>query len=253
MKATGSASVKTDAERMASTEAVLEALVQAARAALGSELLSVVLFGSAADGRLRATSDVNLLMLLKSFAPAGIDALREPLRLAHAVARVEVMFLLEDELPVAASLFAVKFNDIRSRHRILWGSNPFASLVIDEADLRRRLREILLNLAIRLRERYALVSLREEQLGNILAEASGPLRAAAAALLNLQGKTAAAPREALETVAAATQERAFTEAVALLPQARQQERLAPGSGASALLALSQLASRLRLALECETP
>ena len=35
----------------------------------------------------------------------------------------EVMFLLEDELPVAAELFAVKFNDIRNRHRVLYGSD----------------------------------------------------------------------------------------------------------------------------------
>jgi len=238
-----------DAERLATVEAVLAEIVRAADAALGADLLSVLLFGSAAEGRLRARSDVNVLMLLRAFDAQRIAALRELLRLAHAAARVEVMFLLEDELPVAAELFAVKFNDIRARHRVLHGSDPVQALPIDEAELRRRLREVLLNLAIRLRERYVLVSLREEQLPRVLAEVAGPLRASAAALLRLQGKACASPREALETVAAATRDAAFVEAVALLAQARQQQSLPSGAGGPALLALSRLASHLRLALE----
>ena len=72
-------------------------------------------------------------------------------------------------------------NDIRARHRVLHGSDPFAALRIDAAELRRRLREVLLNLALRLRERYALVSLREEQLARVLAsEPLEPIDAIAA-------------------------------------------------------------------------
>jgi predicted nucleotidyltransferase len=238
-----------DAERMSTVEAVLAELVPAASAALGADLLSVVLFGSAAEGRLRANSDVNVLMLLKTFDASHIDALREPLRLAHAAARVEVMFLLEDELPGAAELFAVKFNDICNRHRVLYGNDPLVGLQIDAGELRRRLREVLLNLAIRLRERYALVSLREEQLVRVIAEVAGPLRASAVALLRVQGKAALAPREALEGVAAATGDDAFIKAVALLPLARQQQSLPAGTGGPALLALSRLAGHLRAELE----
>lgn len=238
-----------DAEHMETVEMVLAELVRAAREALGDELVSVVLFGSAAEGRLRASSDVNLLMLLKSFNVQRIDGLREPLRIAHAAAGVEVMFLLADELPAAAELFAVKFNDIRRRHRVLHGSDPVQALVIDEGELRRRLREVLLNLAVRLRERYALVSMREEQLSKVMSEFAGPLRAAAVALLQLQGKAPASPREALEAVAAATGNSAFVDAVAMLSQAREQQALPAGSGGPALLALSRLAGHLRQALE----
>jgi predicted nucleotidyltransferase len=251
METGGNASGAADVERMAVAEAVLAELVPVASKALGGELLSVLLFGSAVEGRLRANSDVNVLMLLRSFDPPCIDALREPFRLAHAAARVEVMFLLEEELPVATELFAVKFNDICCRYRVLYGSDPVSRMQINEDALRRRLREVLLNLAIRLRERYVLVSLREEQLVRVIAEVAGPLRASAGALLRLQGKAALAPREALEAVAAATGDTAFIKAVALLAPARQQQRLPPGTGGAALLALSRLASHLRRALEGE--
>ena len=72
-----------DAEHVKTVETILAELVSTASEALGSNLISIVLFGSAAEGRLRANSDVNVLMLLRAFDPAQIDFLREPLRLAH--------------------------------------------------------------------------------------------------------------------------------------------------------------------------
>lgn len=61
---------------------------------------------------MRATSDVNLIAVLTAFDSARIDALREPLRLAHATVRLDVMFLLESEIAAASESFAVKFSDI---------------------------------------------------------------------------------------------------------------------------------------------
>ena len=46
---------------------VLNSFLQSAKDALGPDLLSVVLFGSAAEGKLRATSDLNLILVLASF------------------------------------------------------------------------------------------------------------------------------------------------------------------------------------------
>src|SRR5947199_4454233 len=39
---------------------ILNSFLQSAKDAFGSDLISVVLFGSAAEGKLRATSDLNL-------------------------------------------------------------------------------------------------------------------------------------------------------------------------------------------------
>src|SRR5205807_1909594 len=96
-------------------------------------LRSVVLFGSAAEGRLRATSDVNLLFVLRTFDLDGVDKLREPLRLAEIGARIAPMFLLESELQAAATAFAVKFTDIAHRRRVLHGDDPFVSLAVPRA------------------------------------------------------------------------------------------------------------------------
>lgn len=55
---------------------VLTTLVDAAAAALGDTLRAIVLFGTAAENRLRSTSDVNVLILVTRFDASSVDALR---------------------------------------------------------------------------------------------------------------------------------------------------------------------------------
>jgi predicted nucleotidyltransferase len=51
------------------TRRLLEDFVEATKGALGGDVRSIVLFGSGAEGRLRETSDVNVLVLLARFEP----------------------------------------------------------------------------------------------------------------------------------------------------------------------------------------
>ena len=76
---------------------VLDDLVAAAKETLGESLRSVVLFGSAAEGRLRASSDVNVIFVLRRFEPERAARFGEALRLAHAAVRLEPMLLLGPE------------------------------------------------------------------------------------------------------------------------------------------------------------
>lgn len=223
----------------------LERLVEAARRALGEDLLSIVLYGSAAEGRLRTTSDVNLLFVLRRFERPRIEALQEPLRTARAAMGAAPMFLLASELPEAADAFAVKFADLLRRRRVLHGEDPLAGLVIPrEAEL-RRLRQVLLNQVLRMRERFAVAGLRQEQLARALAEAAGPLRAAAAALLELEGRPAPSARAALEQLAGELGEPGVGAALAAMSRAREEGLLPAGDAAPAFLAVLSVAGRLR--------
>ncbi|MDR1461986.1 MAG: nucleotidyltransferase domain-containing protein, partial [Azoarcus sp.] len=181
-----------------SVQTALSGLTEAAKTCFKDDLSSIVLFGSGAEGRLRATSDINLLILLKQFRQEEADGLRDPLRLARAAARAVAMFILEEELPSAVELFAVKFSDIARRHRVLFGELPAALRAIPPADKKRQLREMLMNLVLRLRLSYT--SLREDMLAEIVAGTAGPLRSAASTLLDLEGQPVGSPRESLETV-----------------------------------------------------
>ena len=151
---------------------VLTDFVTAAQTAFANDLRAVVLFGSAAEGRLRATSDVNLLIVLSNFDEARAGELRNPLRVAQAAIRLSPMFILEAELPSAVTAFAEKFSDILRRRKVLVGPDPFVGVKIPRETLMTRLDQVLLNLILRLREAYVMRGLREEQLALAIADAA---------------------------------------------------------------------------------
>jgi predicted nucleotidyltransferase len=223
----------------------LNSFLDSAKSAFGDDLVSIVLYGSAAEGRLRATSDVNVLVVLKRFDRAAADNLREPLRLARATIELHAMFLLEDEVSTASEAFAVKFTDIVARHRVVFGSDPFVKLDPSREALTRRLKQVLLNLQLRLRERYILLSLREEQLARVIADAAGPMRSSAASLRHLEGKSLLAPKEALEAVVGEMNDATFSEVLREISAAREDQALPPGKAGETVLGLIGLTLRLR--------
>ena len=91
---------------------VLDEFVLATRQAFSEQLISIVLFGSAAEGKLRPASDVNLLVAISTFEQSRADRLRQPLRVAESAVQLRPMFLLREEVAVASRVFAPKFADI---------------------------------------------------------------------------------------------------------------------------------------------
>jgi hypothetical protein len=89
-------------------------------------------------------------------------------------------------------------------------------------------------------------SLSEEQLALVVADAAGPLRASAAALLELEGAPAPSPKEALVRVAASLGEARWGEALGHLSRARETARLPPGAAAATLFGLIDLAAAMRV-------
>lgn len=224
---------------------VLDEFVAAARAAFGDDLVSVLLYGSAAEGAVRATSDVNVILVLSSFVPAKADRLRDPLRTAYAAVKLSAMFLLRDEVAAAAQCFAQKFADVLRRRRILYGEDPFSMISIPREALVARLNQVLLNLTLRMRALYVERGLREEQLAGIVAQMAGPIRACAASLLELEGEAPGSPKEALRRFTESLGEPGWGEILAQLSQARETRVLPPGVAGETLLRLIELTQRLR--------
>ncbi|HYE07355.1 MAG TPA: nucleotidyltransferase domain-containing protein [Planctomycetota bacterium] len=182
----------------------LDGFVSAVRETFADDLRAIVLFGSAAEDRLRATSDVNLIIVLHRFDPtraAAFAALQAP---EWTAAQLRHMWLRGDEIAEAAAAFAVKFLDVRRRHRVLHGDDPFAALDVPRAAAVAQLKQTLLGLVLNLRHHLIARGQFEDSLAMAAADASGPLRASAAELLELEGAPAPTPKEALQRVAGDT-------------------------------------------------
>jgi predicted nucleotidyltransferase len=223
---------------------ILSAFISAAESALGTDLRSVVLFGSGAENRLRPASDVNVVVVLARFDADQVQILSETLLAARAAIRLHVMWLLESEIPDAVEAFAVKFADIARRRRVLWGSDPFEHVSIPRGAAIARLRQVLMNLILRLRASYAMESQHEERLAALVAENAGPLRACAAEILELEGSVPPSPREALEQVTRALPTNGWQELLAGMTEARRTRALASGTAGPLLLKVIDLACHL---------
>ena len=228
---------------MERAERGLSDLVAAAREALGDTLDTIVLYGSAAEGRLRPASDVNVIFVLNRVDAARLDAFGPPLRVARAAIRLAPMLLLREEIPHAASAFAVKFADIVRRHRVLHGHDPFADLTIARDRLVARLLQVLLNLRLRLRSAYAIRTF-DDQLVLAIVHAASPLRSAAATLRELEGRPRVSARESLEQVVQELGDPRFTDAVTRISAARESGVLPPEVPRQTVLSLIDLAGAL---------
>jgi predicted nucleotidyltransferase len=224
---------------------ILGEFVDRSKNVFADDLRSIVLYGSAAEGRLRPTSDVNLLLIIARFDYPAAETLRKPLRVAQAAIRLSPMFVLEAELPDAITSFAEKFTDILRRRRILLGADPFTGVSIPREIVIARLDQVLLNLILRLREAYILRGLREEQLALTVAEAAGPIRSCAATLLELRGNRVKSGSEALATFVSRAAESHWQEVPPRLSEAREQRLLPPGIAAQTLQQLIEIATALR--------
>lgn len=223
---------------------VLTELTGALQSALGDELVSVVLFGSGAEGHLRATSDVNIVVVLRAFTAAKLDIARDAFRAARAAVRVAPMFLLEGEIDLAAQSFPVKFADIGRRRQVLHGPDVFAQLAIPRAAKLAHLRQGLFNVLLRLRAAYVERSARQEQLALAVADAAGPLRAFAAALLELEGGRVETPKVALEQLATELRVPEAGDLLHHVSDARETRVLPPGVASKTMIGLLGLTGAL---------
>lgn len=226
-------------------ETSLGLFTEAAKAAFAPDLKSLVLFGSAAEGRWRPASDVNLLVVLSDFGKDPADRMRSAYAAAHSAVRLNVMYIRESEVAEAADLFAVKFMDIGVRHQVLFGSDPFASLAIQPEAAKRRLRQVLTNLILRTRERYILSGADGASLSRIIAEVAGPLRACAMAMDRLEGRDSRHPKEALAELAARLGLPGSTEALETISEARSRKPISTDEGGQVVFFVLQMAERMR--------
>lgn len=136
-------------------EQLLAELVERLSAALGDELISVVLYGSAAAGDYdEKVSDLNVLCVLEHIGPAQLEQAYEPADWWLKRKQPAPVLLSVEELENAHDAFAIEFLDIRNAYRILYGRDLVQSIEIDSLHHRILVEHEMRSRLVRLRERY---------------------------------------------------------------------------------------------------
>ena len=174
----------------------------------GDELVSVVLYGSAARGDYReGVSDLNILVLLDAMDPAVIRRGTELARGWAAEGNPPPLMLSEGEWRASADVFPIEYGDMRDAHVVLLGEDPFDGLVVDWEHLRLQCEHELKSKQIQLREQYLLLASDSAGLGSLLTQSFPTFLTLFRAGLRLAG--AEVPRDPLLAIEAVAASAAF--------------------------------------------
>lgn len=218
------------------TSLLTELIAQMAKA----HLTSAAIFGSAAEGRMRPSSDLNLMCVFSRIEPSLYDSIRECLQEGSLLCRLRIMFLLESELKEHAALFPMKFLDIKRRSCTIYGPDLTASIAVENERLALRVLQVLANLRTRSRAVLAAQGSSAARLNAAIADSAGPMRTAAAAILHLSGR-AVQGREAFEELA---KEEGRPELALALSRAREKADLKVQEARAVYSGIGELAEKL---------
>src|ERR1017187_3063530 len=140
-------------------EKLINDFVERMRAAAGTNLLAVVLYGSAAAGDYVADhSDVNLLCVLGETSFAAIATLAPAIAWWEKQKHRVPLLMSAEEMRRSADLFSIEFLDMRRHYRVLWGEDVLKTLEIPMRLHRAQVEYELREKTILLRQRLLMVS-----------------------------------------------------------------------------------------------
>jgi|SRR5579859_49761 len=150
-------------------EKQISEFVERLQQAAGTNLQTVILYGSAVSGGYDPTySNINLLCVLNDTALPRLRTLAPAIRWWAKQKRHAPLLISRAELECSADVFAIEFMDMRQQHRVLFGPDVVASLEIPmhlhRAQLEYELREKL----ILLRQRMLLAEGNKQSMWDLL-------------------------------------------------------------------------------------
>lgn len=132
----------------------LDQLVEKLRKAYGERLVSIVLYGSGANGDHQPKySDFNILCVLKNVTLREIGESQEIFRWWRERGSPSPLLLSEQEVATATDCFAIEFLDMQHQHRVLYGEDVVSCLVIDRTFYRAQVEHDLRAKLLRLRQK----------------------------------------------------------------------------------------------------
>jgi hypothetical protein len=135
-------------------EKLINEFVERMRGAAGTNLLAVILYGSAAAGDYVADhSDVNLLCVLGETSFAAIEALAPSIAWWGKQKHRAPLLMSGQEMRRSADVFSIEFLDMRRHYRVLWGEDVLKTLEIPMRLHRAQLEYELREKTILLRQR----------------------------------------------------------------------------------------------------
>ncbi len=137
------------------TERTLERFTHEIQTLYGDELVSVILYGSAA-GRdfVPDRSDLNFLIVLKRVTPEALRKAMPSITAWHRQRIATPLFMDPEFLQSSLDVFPIEFLEMQEQHRLLAGTDILLNLKISPKNLRLQCEEELKGKLLTLRRAY---------------------------------------------------------------------------------------------------
>jgi hypothetical protein len=184
-------------------EAKIRKIVGDLQTALGENLLSVVLYGSAARGDHHgATSDLNLMAVVADGAPGRLESAARAQGAWVKDGNHPILFVTPEWIRGATDVFPMEFLDMIEAHRTVHGSDPLAGVTVSPANLRLQCESEMRSKILKMRSAYLDAHGSARDLFELIVSVHGPLAASARAALRLAGEQVPARSEEVFDAAA---------------------------------------------------
>ena len=147
----------------------IDDFVRRVREAAGTNLESVILYGSAASGDFRPEfSNLNLFCVLRDSSFPALQALAPAAKWWARQKQPPPLFMTRDELERSSDVFAIELMDMQQHHRVLFGEDVLQGLRIPMHLHRIQVEYELREKLILLRQQLLLASESNRQLRDLL-------------------------------------------------------------------------------------
>ena len=166
----------------------IEAFIEDLRATHGRNLVSVVLYGSAAAGDfIPKHSDYNIMIALERITPKDLREAHACIREWHKLGHPVPVYFTVSELKNAADVFPIEFHQMEVAHKVLYGRDVLEGLAISDRFLRHQIEYELRSKLLLLRRQYIPASATVEGLITLMAESLTSFSALMRAVLLMKG------------------------------------------------------------------
>jgi hypothetical protein len=137
----------------------------------GENLVSIVLYGSAATGEYaESRSDYNILIALNRITPEDLRLAQAPVREWRRLGHPLPVYFTFAELRDAADVFPIEFHQMERARLVLYGPDPFDTISISDANLRHQTEYELRSKLLQLRRLYIPASASAERLRDLMSD-----------------------------------------------------------------------------------
>ena len=164
-------------------------LINDLRSTHGDNLVSVVLYGSAAAGdHIELRSDYNLLITLNRITPEDLRLAQAPMREWQRLGHPLPVYFTTEELRDASDVFPIEFLQMEKARVVLYGKDPFEFVEVSEANLRHQTEYELRSKLIQLRRLYIPASVSVAKLSVLMSDSLASFAALFRPVLILSGR-----------------------------------------------------------------